>query len=101
VVEKLLNISPLSGKENIEYILEPDMDAILKELVPAYLFNKVKAYILSAFTAEHSARAIAMGQATENANELIEDLTLLRNKIRQAGITKEIMEIVSSAEALR
>jgi F-type H+-transporting ATPase subunit gamma len=101
VIEKLLNISRLGAKENIEYLLEPDMDAILKELVPAYLFNKVKAYILSAFTAEHSARAVAMGQATENANELIEDLTLLRNKIRQAGITKEIMEIVSSAEVLR
>ena len=100
-MEKLLNVSSHGTKENIEYILEPDADAILKELVPAYLFNKMKSYILSAFTAEHSARAVAMGQATENAKELIVDLTLLRNKIRQAGITKEIMEIVSSAEVLR
>jgi F-type H+-transporting ATPase subunit gamma len=100
-IEKILNISSPAGKEDAGYILEPDMDAILKELVPAYLFNKVKAYILSAFTAEHSARAVAMGQATKNADELLEDLTLLRNKIRQAGITKEIMEIVSSAEVLR
>jgi F-type H+-transporting ATPase subunit gamma len=100
-IEKLLNISSPAGKEDVGYILEPDMDAILKELVPAYLLNKVKAHILSAFTAEHSARAVAMGQATKNADELLEDLTLLRNKMRQAGITREIMEIVSSAEVLR
>jgi len=100
VIEKLLNVSA-AQKESTEYILEPDINAILEELLSAYLFNKMKFFILSAFTAEHSARAIAMGQATENANELLEDLTLLRNKIRQAGITKEIMEIVSSAEVLR
>lgn len=100
VIEKLLNVD-IAQKEDAGYILEPDIDSILKELVPAYLFNRIKVFILNAFTAEHSVRAVAMGQATENANELLEELTLLRNKIRQAGITKEIMEIVSSAEVLR
>ena len=61
----------------------------------------MKLFILNAFTAEHSARAIAMGEATKNADKLLEELTLLRNKMRQAGITKEIMQVVSSAELLR
>ncbi|MDP2921289.1 MAG: ATP synthase F1 subunit gamma [Candidatus Omnitrophota bacterium] len=100
VIERLLPVSVSPGRET-GYIFEPDVNTILKELMPLYLANKIKSCILSAFTAEHSARAIAMGQATENAKELLEDLTLVRNKIRQAGITKDIMEIVSSADVLK
>ena len=100
VIERLLPVSVPQGHET-GYIFEPDINTILKELTSLHLASKIKSCILSAFTAEHSARALAMGQATENAKELLEGLTLVRNKIRQAGITKEIMEIVSSAEALR
>ena len=100
VIERILPVSVSQGQET-GYIFEPDINTILKELTSLHLASKIKSCILSAFTAEHSARALAMGQATENAKELLEGLTLVRNKIRQAGITKEIMEIVSSAEALR
>lgn len=98
-IEKFLNIdSQESGR--IEFILEPDIDAILEELLPAYIFNKLKMIILDAFASEHSSRVIAMGQASENAQELLQELILLRNKVRQASITKEIMEIISSVEVL-
>ncbi len=100
IIERLLPVS-VSRERETSYILEPDINTIMKELMPLYLANKIKSCIISAFTTEHSARALAMGQATENAKELLEDLTLVRNKIRQAGITKEIMEIVSSAEVLK
>ena len=100
MIERLLPVSISQGCETV-YIFEPDINTIMKELIPLYLANKIKSCIINAFTTEHSARALAMGQATENAKELLEDLTLVRNKIRQAGITKEIMEIVSSAEVLK
>ena len=57
--------------------------------------------MLEAFTSEHSARMIAMKNATDNAEEILRSLTLLRNKIRQAAITKELSEIVGTAEALK
>jgi F-type H+-transporting ATPase subunit gamma len=99
VIEKFLDLE-LRPQEKDNFILEPDRETILKELIPEYIFNKVKLVLLNAFTCEHSARAIAMGEATENAKGLLEDLTLLRNKVRQSGITREILEVVSSAEVL-
>jgi len=100
LIEKFLNIDS-DRKEDLVYILEPDISAVLGELIPVYIFNKLKLIILNAFTAEHSTRVVAMSEATKNAKELLESLTLLRNKVRQASITAEIMEVVSSAEALR
>lgn len=100
VVEKLLNID-FFKKGKIEYIFEPGIERVLEELIPVYLFNKVKRIILSAFTAEHRARAVSMGEATKNAIDLLEGLVLSRNKIRQSSITGEIMEVISSAEALK
>jgi len=100
VVEKLLNIEPGQGKY-LDYLLEPDIATVLDDLVPFYLRSRVAEIILSAFTAENSTRAIAMRKATENVKELSEDLLLLRNKMRQADITREIIEIISSADALK
>lgn len=100
VVEKLLNID-FAKAEEIEYIFEPERARILEELIPVYLSNKIMMIILSAFTSEHQARAISMGEATKNATELLEGLILSRNKIRQGNITREIIEIISSAEALK
>ncbi|MBU0503977.1 MAG: ATP synthase F1 subunit gamma [Candidatus Omnitrophota bacterium] len=99
VIEKLLELD-LKPEKKEDFIFEPGQEVILKELIPAYVFNKIKLVLLNAFTCEHSVRAIAMGQATENAKGLLEDLTLLRNKVRQAGITREILEVISSAEVL-
>jgi len=99
-VEKILNIEPLPGPKT-EYILEPDITSILNEIIPRYISMRLRLIILEAFTAEHSARTVAMKTATDNARDLLQGLVLLRNKVRQANITQEIMEIISSSEALK
>ncbi|MFH0858643.1 MAG: ATP synthase F1 subunit gamma [Candidatus Omnitrophota bacterium] len=100
MVEKFLNIERIPQKET-EYILEPDKQAILDEIFPKYICMKLKLIILEAFTAEHSARTVAMKTATDNAGDLLQSLVLWRNKVRQANITREITEIISSSEALK
>jgi len=100
VVEKLLNIES-QEKGGVEYIAEPDMASLLDELLSWYLHEKIRMIMLNSFTSEHSARMIAMKTATDNAKELMDSLTLLRNKARQTLITKEVIEIASSAEALK
>ena len=72
-------------------------EALLERFVAAEL----RRILLEAFTSEHSARMIAMKNATDNAAEMIQTLTLVRNKARQAAITKELIEVVSGAEALK
>jgi len=99
-VEKFLNIERTSV-ERIQYILEPDLTSILNDIIPKYISMSFKLIILDAFNAEHSARTLAMKTATDNAKELLHSLVLLRNKVRQANITQEIMEIISSSEALK
>ncbi len=100
VVEKVLNVEPRGGMR-VEYLVEPDINSILNELMPLYISQKVKNILLNAFTAEHSTRVTAMSEATKNAGELLEDLVLLKNKMRQARITTEIIEVISSVEALK
>ena len=100
VIEKLLNIEA-SEKGEVEYIAEPDMKSVLDELLSWYLHERIRIIILNSFTSEHSARMIAMKMATDNAKDLMDSLTLSRNKARQAMITKEVIEIASSAEALK
>jgi F-type H+-transporting ATPase subunit gamma len=99
-IEKLFNIER-EVRPDREYIFEPDFKNILEELIPEYILQKMKLMILESFAAEHSARVIAMSQANHNANDLLEDLVLMRNKVRQANITKELMEIISSVEVMR
>lgn len=99
-VEKFLNIE-CAARAGTSYILEPDKENILNEIIPKYVFMKLRLIILEAFTAEHSSRTVAMKAATDNAKELLQGLVLLRNKVRQANITQEIMEIISSSEALK
>jgi len=100
VVEKLLNIERRGARAE-RHIFEPGAAALLETLVPHYLFHKMRAILLDAFTAEHSARMLAMKTATDNADELIDTLTLKRNKARQFAITREVLEIAASAEALK
>lgn len=100
VIEKFLNID-ISADPEAQYLIEPDAQTVLNELIPVYIANKMRTAILEAKASEHASRVISMAKATDNAKELLEDLILMRNKVRQSGITKEILEIISSAEALK
>lgn len=90
-------------KEEIktDYIYEPSKELILKDLIPKTLKIEFYKAILDSHASEHGARMTAMHKATDNATELIKELTLSYNKARQASITGEILEIVGGAEALR
>jgi F-type H+-transporting ATPase subunit gamma len=83
-----------------EYILEPNQADFLGSLLPHFIFFKVFHYLLEARASEHSARMVAMKSATDNAKQLIKDLTLEYNKVRQASITTEILEIATAQMVL-
>src|SRR3989338_11302273 len=104
VVEELIDLTnPVNNpnESSIEYILEPNASRIFEDLLPEYVRAKIHRAMLEAFMSEHSARIVAMKQATDNAKELLETLVLLRNRLRQYSITKEVIEIISSSEALK
>ncbi|MBE0646688.1 MAG: ATP synthase F1 subunit gamma [Bacteroidales bacterium] len=84
-----------------DYIFEPDKETILQELIPKTLRIQLFKALLDSFAAEMGARMTAMHQATENARQLLKDLRISYNKARQNQITREIIEIVSGAEALK
>jgi F-type H+-transporting ATPase subunit gamma len=94
---------PTDGKVqvSIDYIYEPTKKEIVKELIPKSLKIQFYKAVLDSFVAEHGARMTAMHKATDNASQLIKDLTLQYNKARQASITNQILEVVSGAEALK
>ena len=83
-----------------EYLFEPDASGVLEHLVPHYVHFTVYQMVLESRASEHSARMVAMKNATDNAKQLIKDLTLEYNKIRQAGITTELLEITTAQMAL-
>jgi F-type H+-transporting ATPase subunit gamma len=108
VVEKLLPIEKISVAEEagaeaagpeIDYIYEQPEEQLLARLLPRYVETQVLRSMLESCAAEHAARMTAMEAATKNAGEVIEGLTLHMNKVRQAAITKEIIEIVSGASS--
>lgn len=103
-VEKMLPISDLHHEEaeeyEVDYILEPSKDMILDILLPQYAESLIYGAIVDAKTAEHAAGMTAMRTATDNAKDIISDLTITYNRARQAAITQEITEIVGGAEAL-
>jgi F-type H+-transporting ATPase subunit gamma len=90
---------PLVGGAT-EFLFEPSADKVLGALLPHFLNFKVYQVLLEAKASEQSSRMVAMKNATDNANQLIKDLTLEYNKLRQANITKELLEIASAAMAL-
>jgi F-type H+-transporting ATPase subunit gamma len=101
---QLLPVQPPAEQEGesktIEYIYEPDAASIYEALLPRYVNVQVYQALLETIASFFSAQMVAMKNATDNANELIQDLTLTYNKARQASITTEILEVVSGAEAL-
>jgi len=84
-----------------DYIYEPDPESVLDGLLPRYVETQIFQAVLENKASEYSAKMIAMQNATNAAGDLIDALTLYANKVRQAGITTELMEIVSGAEAMR
>ena len=103
-VEKMLPITDLDENEatshHQEFELEPDRDTILEHLLPQYAESMIYGSIIDAKTAEHAAGMAAMQAATDNAKNVINDLTIQYNRARQAAITQEITEIVAGASAL-
>ena len=105
MTEKLLPIEKIEGSDEpeeeeaapIDYIYEQPEAQILDRLLPRYVETQVLRIMLESSAAEHAARMTAMEAATKNAGEVIDALTLHMNKVRQAAITKEIIEIVSGA----
>jgi F-type H+-transporting ATPase subunit gamma len=101
-----LPIAPPEAEEGadegpaLDYIWEPDKGAIYAALLPQYLRNRMYLTLCEAFASEHGARMTSMSAATQNAGEMIEALTLQRNRERQAAITQEISEIVGGSAAL-
>lgn len=99
-IRKFLTIEIQKGPTT-DYLMEQPFEELLAKVTMNYIIAKMRMVLLEAFCSEHAARSLAMKSATDNAEELLDGLTLMRNKIRQANITQEIMEIISSVEALR
>ncbi len=103
VLKRLLPIEPSSDTSGIpgrQFIFEPSADAVLRQLLPRYVATRLYQAVLELAASEQSSKMVAMRNATENAQELIEDLTLTYNKVRQANITREMIEIATGANAL-
>lgn len=107
VVRQILPVEPVEADDTpgatdagIEYIFEPDPAQVLNTLVPRYVETQVYHSILEAIASEHSARMVAMRNATDNAKDVIEELTLDLNKARQEQITGELLDIVGGVSAV-
>ncbi|MHB8621610.1 MAG: F0F1 ATP synthase subunit gamma, partial [Chloroflexota bacterium] len=100
-IKQLLPVEPpTGGGRNTNFIYEPSPTAVLNALLPRYVETLIYQALLESIASEHAARMVAMRNATDNAHDVIDDLTLTYNKVRQAGITREIAEISSGAEAM-
>jgi F-type H+-transporting ATPase subunit gamma len=104
-VIQLLPIEPPTeaaerGGRRLDYIYEPDPISILQQLLPRYVEVQIYQALIETAASFYSAQMVAMRNATDNANELVQSLSLTYNKVRQAGITREVTEIASAAEAM-
>jgi F-type H+-transporting ATPase subunit gamma len=102
VIEEVLPVepAPIPAGQNVDYIYEPAPAMVLVGLLPRFVEMQVYHAVLEAIASEQSARMVSMRNATENANELIDELTMLYNKARQEAITKELLDITGGAVAL-
>lgn len=102
-LERFLPIEKPSGSDESvsDYIFEPDAEGIFSNLVPRYCVTKILQAMLESNASEQGSRMVAMGNATRNAADMIDHLTLVRNKARQAAITKELLDIVGGVEAIK
>ena len=102
VVEQLLPVTPadLTAQERVGYIYEPDNLTVLGNLLPRFVEMEVYHALLESIASEQSSRMVAMRNATDNASELVDDLTLDMNKLRQDSITNELLDLVGAQAAL-
>jgi len=102
VMEQILPVepAPVPAVQNVEYIYEPAPSGVLDGLLPRFVEMRLYHAILESIASEQSARMVAMRNATENANELTSDLTLMYNKARQEAITRDLLDITGGAAAL-
>ena len=101
MVQPLLPVLPSETSSNsVGYIFEPNAGDVLGRLLPRYVETLIHHVVLEGNASEQSARMVAMNQATDNANEMVDDLTLLMNKLRQETITTELLDIVGGVAAL-
>ncbi len=102
VVERVLPITPsaLTGAERVGYIYEPDNLSVLRNLLPRFIEMQVYHAMLESIASEQSARMVAMRNATDNAKQLSEDLTLVMNKLRQESITNELLDLIGGMAVL-
>jgi F-type H+-transporting ATPase subunit gamma len=101
-MDELLPITPkpdTAGIPGNQFIFEPNPGSVLEQLLPRYVATRLFQAVLESKASEESSRMVAMKNATENAEELIEDLTLAYNKVRQSNITREMIEIASGAQS--
>ena len=101
-LDRLLPIQPAEDTEGIpgnQFIFEPNPATVLEQLLPRYVATRLFQAVLEAKASEESSRMVAMRNATDNAEDLIQDYTLAYNKVRQANITREMIEIASGAQA--
>ena len=101
-MDSLLPIEPSEDVEGIpgnQFIFEPDPGTVLERLLPRYVATRLFQAVLESKASEESSRMVAMRNATDNAEDLIDDYTLAYNKVRQANITREMIEIASGAQA--
>jgi F-type H+-transporting ATPase subunit gamma len=102
LVARLLPIEPSTDTAGIpghQFIFEPSAEEVLRSLLPRYVATRIYQAVLELTASFHSSQMVAMKSATENAQELIDDLTLTYNKVRQANITREMVEIATGANA--
>jgi F-type H+-transporting ATPase subunit gamma len=102
VIQQILPVEPaiLPRKENVDYIYEPDAPGVLAGLLPRFVEMEIYHAILEAIASEQSARMVAMRNATDNAKELVNELTLMYNKARQEAITNELLDITGGVSAV-
>jgi F-type H+-transporting ATPase subunit gamma len=100
-VVQILPVEPPEAQEGYsDYIFEPSPEAVLNDLLPRYVEVQLYQAVLESLASEHSARMVSMRNASDNAKGIVQDLTLSRNKDRQAQITREVSEIAAGANAM-
>jgi F-type H+-transporting ATPase subunit gamma len=101
IQEELTNLyAPADAGEHMDFLFEPSAEVILADLLPSYIEIAIYRAILEGMASEHGARMIAMRNASDAASDMIDELILAMNRVRQWSITQEILEVVAGADAL-